>query len=333
VLFPDDTAGIRPEHKTVAERLKEFGYATQCVGKWHLGCLPEHNPVKHGFDEFYGLLYSNDMNPLHLYAGETVIEEAVDQATLTERYTLTAIDFMEFHRDRPFFCYLAHTMPHIPLHVPEAFRGRSAAGTYGDTIECIDHYIGKIVDYLQERGILDDTLIIVTSDNGPWYEGSTAGLRGRKFDVFEGGIRMPFIARWGAGIPAGRECHEIASLMDIAPTLLELAGGNPADVPEFDGKPIPQLLSGDGASPHEELYFYVNDSLNAVRSGRWKLHVDSGQGKRKEMPQLFDMDHDPTECYNVANLQPDIVEELIRKIEEFDRTVQPVQNAQRGNRI
>jgi arylsulfatase A-like enzyme len=334
VLFPDDTCGLKPADRTIAGYFKELGYASTCIGKWHLGCLPEHYPTRHGFDEFYGLLYSNDMDPLHLLRNETVIEEQVDQAALTQNYTNEAISFIERHREQPFFCYIAHTMPHIPLHVPEAFRGKSAAGTYGDTIECIDYHIGRIVESLRALGLEENTLVIVSSDNGPWYEGSTGGLRGRKFEVYEGGIRMPFVAQWPSCIPAGTECKEVASLMDVLPTLVDLAG-SPLQPQQTDGKSIASLLFGSGSTPHEALYFYVVDSLNAIRSGKWKLHVASGRGKdrkTKEMPQLFDMNIDPGENYNLADRFPEIVNSLTEKLIAFDQTVQPIENVARPSR-
>jgi arylsulfatase A-like enzyme len=335
VLFPDDTVGITRDFRTVATILREQGYATQCAGKWHVGCLPQHNPVHHGFDEFYGLLYSNDMEPLHLYQNEEVIETDVDQAALTGNYTAAVVDFIGRNKDRPFFCYLAHTMPHIPLHVPPEFRGRSAAGMYGDTIECIDHNLGDLLRALRQNGLEERTLLIVTSDNGPWYEGSTGGLRGRKFDVYEGGVRMPFVAQWPGVIPAGAVCDEIASFMDLLPTFARLAGGQEAQHPNVDGKDIWPLFRGEGASPHQELYFYYHDSLNAVRAGKWKLHAGAGTGARrvtKEMPQLFDMERDPGESYNLADRHPEVVSHLQDQMATFDRTLQPIPNAIRPSR-
>ncbi|CAG7616006.1 Arylsulfatase [Paenibacillus solanacearum] len=335
VLFPDDTAGLTQRDKTVAAYLQEHDYSSICIGKWHLGCLPEHNPIRHGFDRFLGLLYSNDMSPVHLYRDESVIETDTDQSALTEKYTDEAIRFIEEHKDKPFFCYLAHTMPHIPLHVPDAFRGQSAGGTYGDTIECIDYHIGRIMQTLQEHGLENDTLVMVSSDNGPWYEGSAGGLRGRKIDVYEGGVRMPFIAQWKGVIPPGTECGEVASLMDLLPTMVQLAGGRLDEAAGIDGKNIAPLLTGEGVSPHEALFYYYVDCLNAVRSGKWKLHVAMGGPQRrirKEMPQLFDMELDPGECYNLADRHPDVVARLTGLIEQFDSTLQPVPNVVRGKR-
>lgn len=180
VIFPQEPEGLSSYERTIADLLRECDYRTAIYGKWHLGARPEHGPLRHGFEEFFGIPYSNDMDPVHLFEGERVAETYVDQSLLTKAYTDRAIDFISRHADEPFFVYLPHTMPHIPLHVEEGFRGRSRAGTYGDTIECIDHHLGRLLDHLSELGLTDNTLVIVTSDNGPWFEGSTGGLRGRK---------------------------------------------------------------------------------------------------------------------------------------------------------
>lgn len=330
VLFPKDTAGLPAGERTIADGLRALGYATCALGKWHLGCRPEHHPCRHGFDRFFGVPYSNDMLPLPLYSDETVVEEAIDQATLTRRYSDEAIAFIRAHRESPFFVYLAHTMPHIPLHVEPAFRGRSAAGTYGDTIECIDAHLGRLLAELRALGLERDTLVIVTSDNGPWFEGSTGGLRGRKFEVYEGGARMPFVAQWPAAIPAGSVCAEPAIFLDLLPTLTAWAGGMPPADRVLDGLDIRALFRGEGASPHDALYFYVGNSLNAIRVGRWKLHVArGGDGRdRKEMPQLFDLSLDPQEAYNLADRHPELVQRLRGMIEAFDAQVKaecPVQ--------
>ncbi|MCZ7644848.1 MAG: sulfatase [Planctomycetota bacterium] len=322
VLFPKDAHGLREADVTLAGRLKQAGYASLCCGKWHLGCRPEHYPTRHGFERFFGLLYSNDMQPLHLYRNEEVVAEKVDQKWLTKQYTDEALAFMEEHRARPFFVYLAHTMPHIPLHVEPAFRGKSRAGTYGDTIECIDHHLGRIMERLEELKLIENTLVVVTSDNGPWFEGGAGALRGRKFDVYEGGVRMPFVAQWPGTLPAGRVIDEPASLLDLAPTACALAGV-PAPARSFDGKDLSAALKGGALPEREALYFYQGDMLNAVRAGKWKLHIAKGfDGKeRAEMPQLFDMDLDPEESYNLKDNFPEVVEKLRGMIVKFDAEV------------
>lgn len=330
VLFPDDANGLKSTYKTIGSYLGESGYKTSCIGKWHLGCRDEHFPTRHGFNHFYGLLYSNDMDPLYLYRDESVVEEEVDQSSLTEKYTTEAISFISENKDEPFFLYLAHTMPHIPLHVPEEFRGKSLCGTYGDTIECIDYYIGRIVNQLRELGIEDNTLFIVTSDNGPWFEGSTGGLRGRKFGVYEGGVRMPFIAKWPDKIKKNSECNEMAHFMDMLPTFVSIAGGEISE--DLDGKNISHLLHGEGNTPHEALYFYVLDQLDAIRWGKWKLHVAEGlrnSRSDKEMPRLFNLEIDPFENYNLADRYPAIVDQLVTMIDDFDQKLQPILNTSR----
>jgi uncharacterized sulfatase len=322
VLFPQDEIGLKNDYRTIPAYLKPHGYESACIGKWHLGCKEEHYPTRHGFDYFYGLLYSNDMSPLHLYRNEEALQEEVNQAELTERYTREAISFIERSKDKPFFCYIAHTMPHIPLFVPEAFRGKSKCGTYGDTIACIDHYIGVLRDYLESNGLLDNTLIIATSDNGPWFEGSTAGLRGRKFSVYEGGARMPFVAMWKGVIPAGEVCDEPAHFIDMLPTFVELAGGNTEVAEGIDGLSIADLFRGGGASPHDILYFFSHRMLNAARAGKWKLHVAEGEGRNrsfKEYPRLYDLELDPSENYNLADRYPDIVADLEMRIEQYQQ--------------
>lgn len=320
VIFPHEGQGLSGWELTIGDLLRDQGYRTAMYGKWHLGSRPEHNPVRHGFDEFAGLLYSNDMDPVHLYEDEKVAEADVDQAQLTRFYTDRAIAFIEQHAADPFFVYLAHTMPHIPLHVEPEFRDRSEGGTYGDTIECIDFHLGRLLDALADRGLTDDTLVIVTSDNGPWFEGSTGGLRGRKIETWEGGIRMPFVARWPEGIPAGSICDEPACFIDLLPTLVSLAGGaTPADRP-VDGIDLTSALRGRSMPERTAIYFFQYWNLNAVRSGRWKLHV-SRHGyphpDPRELPQLFNLEVDPSESYNVANREPAVVNELTALADRF----------------
>jgi uncharacterized sulfatase len=294
------------------------------AGKWHLGARPEHFPHRHGFDEFFGLLYSNDMAPLHLYRNDRIEQEVVDQGALTRLYSEETIRFIEAHRREPFFCYLAHTMPHAPLHVEDAFRGRSACGLYGDTIECIDYFLGRILARLDELGLAENTLVAVTSDNGPWYEGSVAGTRGRKFDVYEGGIRVPFVARWPRGISAGIVSREPAHLMDLMPTFLSWAGRRP--LPGLDGLDIGGLFRGQGPSPHDCLFLYHGNELKAVIRGKWKLHLKCQRGeymRESEFPKLHDLEADPSESYSLATRHPEMVAELAERIRAFDEQMRP----------
>ena len=318
VIFPEDREGLSTWERTIADVLGEVGYRCGIYGKWHLGARPEHNPTRHGFDEYYGLPYSNDMDPLHLHVGAGRIEGPVDQSSLTRRYTDEAMDFISRHADEPFFVYLPHTMPHIPLHVEESFRGTSRAGTYGDTIECLDHHVGRLVRHVEELGLSENTLFLLTSDNGPWFEGRTGGRRGRKIDTYEGGVRMPFIARWTGRIAPGTVSDSVQSFLDIFPTLASLAGAPvPQDRP-IDGADMTELLLGGTPTERGPLYFFSHWHLNAVRDGRWKLHVDRFPTKDlRELPQLFDVETDVEESYNLADLYPDVLEHMLGLVETF----------------
>ncbi|TDE14240.1 sulfatase [Jiangella asiatica] len=315
VLNPRDGTGLSAWEYTLPEMLRDAGYRTAMFGKWHLGCRPEHYPTRHGFDEYAGLLYSNDMHPVELFEGEKISTADVDQARLTAAYTDQAIDFIERHADRPFFVYLAHTMPHVPLHVEDEFAGRSAGGRYGDVVESLDHHIGRLLDTLDDLGLADDTLVMVTSDNGPWFEGSTGGLRGTKLHTYEGGIRVPFVARWPGRIPAGAMSDAPVCLFDLLPTLAALAGGTvPQDRP-IDGVDVSAVLAGGPMPRRRPLFFFHWWTLNAIRSGRWKLHLDrfprdQNRAQGRELPQLFDLESDPAETYDLRHGHPDVLEHL-----------------------
>jgi arylsulfatase len=281
--------GISDDELLLPQILKSRGYATGAFGKWHLGCQPKFMPTRHGFDEFFGIPYSNDNGPLHptmrglpslpLYAGEDVIDHDPDQSRFTRRITENALSFIQRNRAKPFFLYVPHIMPHVPIHASENFKGRSAGGLYGDVIEEIDWSVGEILDSLKENGVDDRTLVFFFSDNGPFLSyGSHAGhaepLREGKLTTWDGGMRSPCILRWPGITPAGRVCPEPVMSIDLLPTLANLVG---ADLPSkpIDGLDILPLLEGrSGAtSPHEALYFYAGEELQAVRSGDWKLHV------------------------------------------------------------
>jgi arylsulfatase A-like enzyme len=341
-LGPKDTHGISDNEKTLAELLKSRGYATAIYGKWHLGHHTRFLPTRHGFDDYFGLPYSNDMWPKHptdkfpdlpLIEGEKVIELNPDQTKLTTWYTERAVKFIEKNKDRPFFLYVPHNMPHVPLHVSAKFAGKSKQGLYGDVIMEIDWSVGEILAALSKHGLDEKTLVIYTSDNGPWlsygnHAGNAGPLREGKKTTWEGGIRLPYIARWQGKIPAGTVCHEPAMTIDILPTVAKLAG---AELPKhpIDGLDIWPLMSGKpGAkSPHEALYFYWQHHLQAVRSGRWKLHFphkfDTLAGKpggkdgkpaeyteQKTALALYDLESDVGETKNVADQHPDVVRRL-----------------------
>jgi arylsulfatase A len=325
--FPISSGGLAPSETTIAEILKERGYATMCVGKWHLGDQSEFLPTRQGFDGWFGIPYSNDGGfrkgtdwpPLPLMRNETVIEAPAVQETLTERYTREAEKFIETNRERPFFLYLPHTFVHDPLHAGDAFRGKSANGIFGDAVEEIDWSTGEILETLKRLGLDARTLVVLTSDNGAAYNygGSNLPLRGFKGQTTEGGMRVPCIMRWPGQIPAGRVCSELATAMDLMPTIARLTGAAMPSQRIIDGKDIWSLLHGEpGAkSPHEVFYYYFGADLRSVRAGRWKLWLPGPRrilGTRYVDPcaehRLYDLDRDPGEQLNL--LEPDLARAL-----------------------
>ena len=327
VLFPGSERGLHPEELTVAEALQDQGYATACFGKWHLGHREEFLPTRHGFDEYFGLPYSNDMQPpknppLPLIDGETVVETDPDQRRLTREYTERALRFMEEHRERPFFVYLPYAMPHVPLHPGEDFAGRSPRGLYGDVIEEIDWSVGAVLRCLEEGGLAERTLVFVTSDNGPWIirgeKGGSAGLlRDGKGSTWEGGIRVPGIAWWPGTVPAGSVTDSVASTTDLAVTAMRLAGHQDQGGRRLDGRDLLPVLTGDAAQEEEIVLFCYGPEheLHAVRRGPWKLHLrTSSQTGRQyfdgRVPLLFHLERDPSEQYDRSADHPEIVEEL-----------------------
>ena len=294
--------------------------------------------MNHGFDEFYGVFHSNDMSPFILYENEQQIEEPVNQSTLTQRYTEQALRFMEENQDDPFLIYLPHTFPHVPLLVSEEFEGQSEAGLYGDVVETLDWSIGTILNKVQELGLDENTLVIFTSDNGPWFEGSSGPLRSRKATSWEGGLRVPFIARWPGVIPAGSVSHEPAMNIDIYPTFTRIAGSTLPSSQVVDGKNILPLLANGEKTPHEALLLFNNDRIAAVRSGRWKLVVESfyrtaiasfDNASSYYAPNglLFDLEKDPSETYSYTRENPSVATRLRKLLEagqkEFPSAVLP----------
>jgi len=331
VLFPAGRKGLNPNELTIAEVLKPQGYATLCIGKWHLGDQPEFLPTRQGFDSYYGIPYSNDMGgrgnkpggrpPLPLMRDEKVIEAPVQQATLTKRYTEAAVKFITANKDKPFFIYLPHAMVHLPLHASADFKGKSANGIYGDAVEELDWSTGQIIKTLKALDLDKDTLIIFTSDNGSTgrHGGSNAPLRGNKGTTWEGGMRVPCVMRWPGKIPAGKTCKELTSTIDVLPTLAGLAGAATPKDRVIDGRDIWPLMTGaaDIAPPHEAFYFYQMDQLQAVRSGKWKYFVPMESKKRnwgkpegKKPGLLFDLEADVKESVDVAAKHPDVVKRL-----------------------
>jgi arylsulfatase A-like enzyme len=314
VLYPNMQQGFNPDEITIAESLKARGYATACIGKWHLGDRPEFLPTNQGFDYYFGVPYSNDMKPLVFLRGDKVAETTVAQETITERYTDEAVRYIGAHRDKPFFLYLAHNAPHTPLFASPRFKGKSAGGLYGDVVEGLDWSVGEVLSALKREGIEQKTMVVFLSDNGPWLvRGENGGiatpLRDGKGSTYEGGMRVPFIVRWPGTVPAGKVCKEVASAMDLFPTMAKLCG---AEIPKdrvIDGKDIVPLVKGEpGArSPHEVLYYYFMDELQGVRRGEWKLKLETTVKNDSLYTHVGDPESTvPTALYN---LEADIGEQ------------------------
>jgi arylsulfatase A-like enzyme len=342
-LGPESPGGIPASETTMAEALKEQGYRTACFGKWHLGSVPGYFPTENGFDEYLGILYSNDMmppwvntdRPLHLYRDTIPTDEyPVDQTTLTERYTEEAIRFIKAGKEEPFFVYLPHAMPHLPVSTSDKFSGTSEGGRYGDVIETLDWSVGRLLDVLEEEGLTENTLVIFTSDNGPWNQmpprmyntepvelwdaGSEGPLRGSKASTWEGGLRVPFVAYWPGTIPAGQLSSEMVATLDIFPTIAALTGAELPTAQPLDGQNMWPLLRGEKQeSPREQVYYFQGKRLEGVRKGIWKLmHKPISQREEPEL-QLFHLGQDPFEKYDVAQDHPEIVAELLTLMDAF----------------
>jgi arylsulfatase A-like enzyme len=330
VLIPRSRRGLNAAELTLPETLKASGYATSCIGKWHLGDQPDHLPTAHGFDSYFGIPYSNDMQnarrgdpPLPLVKQKTVIEAPADQASLTQRYTSEAIDFIEANRDRPFFLYLPHTFPHLPLFASPDFHGKSANGRYGDSVEEIDWSTGQILDCLKRLELESNTLVIFTSDNGSNGRngGSNAPLSGAKGSTMEGGMRVPMIARLPGQIDSGSTCSALTTTMDLLPTLCSFSG---ADLPtaKIDGFDISLFLRGKGRgeSPYEVFYYYRRRQLQAIRWGDWKWHLplaktfprwdNANTVGRKRPGKLVNLKSDLQEKLNVADENPAVMSRM-----------------------
>jgi arylsulfatase A len=332
VLQPKDTTGLPDSETTMAQMLKARNYKTMCIGKWHLGHLPQYLPTRRGFDEYFGIPYSNDMDPRLLLHNTEVLEQEATLATLTPRYTDQALKFIDRSKDSPFFLYFAHTYPHIPLAASGKFRGKSAAGLYGDVVEELDWSVGQAMDALKRHGLDDNTLVMFASDNGPWYQGSPGRLRGRKGNTYEGGVREPFIARFPGRIPQGQVCPGVASTMDVLPTVARLCGA-PLPKKPLDGIDIWPLLSGQKKElDREALLYFSGNELECARLGRYKLHVarpsanfdcHQPRGMRFQFAlsplELYDLVTAPDESYDVAPEHPAVVADIKARI---DRLIQ-----------
>lgn len=355
VLGPRSNVGLHPDEVTIADMLKTKGYATMCIGKWHLGDKPETLPTAQGFDHYFGLPYSNDMarqkgwgnnaadldkiwklKKFDIYDNEIrrdekIIEKPVNQTTLTDRYTEEAVKFIRANRERPFFLYCPHTMPHVPLFVSDERYDPDPAQAYRLTIEHIDWSVGQLLKTLDETGLSENTLVVYTSDNGPWlskqhHGGSALPLRSGKATTYEGGMRVPGIMRWPGHIPAGTVCDEVVSTIDLMPTIAQLVGADIGENP-IDGLDISPLLKDPQApSPHRTagFFYYRNNKVEAVRLGRWKLRM-AGPRQRRNTPtpkvtiELYDLEADISESRNLAAANPDVVERLQRLAAEYDR--------------
>lgn len=334
VLFPFSYKGLPAEEITLAEALKAQGYRTGIVGKWHLGHHQQYLPLQHGFDSFYGLPYSNDMiptpdakwgpprkyPPLPLIEDTTVLETNPDQRLLTKQYTQKAIDFIHNHQEEPFFLYMPHSFPHVPLFASPDFEGKSSRGLYGDVVEELDWSVGQILATLKEKGLAENTLVVFTSDNGPWLtekqEGGTAGLLHQgKGSTYEGGMREPAIAWWPGRITPGTT-QALATTMDLYATAVSLAGGQLPDDRTMDGTDLTPLFDEPEKEVRDEVVYYLGAQVFAFRKGPWKMHLKTlnpyigEQAVAHDPPLLYQLDHDPSERFNLAEAHPEVLNEL-----------------------
>jgi arylsulfatase A len=359
VLFPDSGGGLPAGETTIAEALAGAGYVSGAFGKWHLGHLPQFLPTRQGFATYWGIPYSNDMDKVPrspdylekakadprwqaspadynvpILEDERPVERPADQYTITRRYTEKAIAFIRAHRDRPFFVYLAHSMVHIPLFASPEFKGRSRAGLYGDVVEEVDWSVGRVVATLEELGLEKRTVVVFTSDNGPWliydtHGGSAGPLRGGKGDTFEGGFREPTIF-WGPGRVKPEVVRDMGSTLDLLPTFCAMAGVAPPTDRVLDGYDLGPVLRGEGKSPRDEMFFYRGREIFAARVGPFKAHfvTQSGYGEdapvAHDPPLLYQLEEDPGERFDVAARHPDVLDQIKRRVEAHKATVEPV---------
>lgn len=319
--------GIPPDEALLPELLQRRGYRTGLVGKWHLGDRSPHLPNENGFDLFYGAYYSNNAEPYGIYRnGRLEIEPPADQNVLTQHLTREAGQFILESRGQPFFLCYAQPFPHVPLHASDAFRGTSKAGLYGDVVQEIDASVGQLLETLEAAGLAENTLVIFTSDNGPWWQGSPGFTRGRKNLPFEGGYRVPFIARWPGVVPADRRVQAMSMNIDILPTCLSAAGvPSPADR-IVDGRNLLPLLRGEADTVHDTLYYYKGNRLLGVRHGCWKYlrrHMtdNGGYASLQQGPFLFDLSSDPNESYSLIESEPERAAELAQMLDAWDEAM------------
>ncbi len=355
VLFPDSKGGLPDNEITIASALKGSGYATACIGKWHLGSLPQYLPNAHGFDYYLGIPYSNDMdeieghtdkesviNPMIEYfnvplmRNSEIIERPADQTTITKRYTQESVKFINQNKGNPFFLYLAFSMPHVPLFRSKEFENKSLRGIYGDVIEELDWSVGEILASLKKEGLDENTLVIFTSDNGPWltfneHGGSAGLLRGGKGGTFEGGMREPTIMRWPGKIKPA-VVMDVATTLDILPTFCSLTNIHLPNDRIYDGFDISKLLFGTGKSLRDVVYYYRDTKVYAIRKGDYKAHFFTQPEYGKNIvtsydpPLLYNLNIDPSEKYNIAEQHPEVIEELKNILINHQKTIVPVEN-------
>lgn len=343
VLFPYSAGGLPPAEVTIAEVLKQKGYSTACIGKWHLGHLPEFLPTKQGFDYYFGIPYSNDMlprpnnkfPPLPLIKNEKAVEENPDQTTLTKRYTEEAVAFIKSNKNKPFFLYYPNNFPHVPLFASQAYKGKSKRGLYGDVVAELDWSVGQILKALKESKMHKNTIVFFTSDNGPWLtqkeNGGSAGLLFEgKGSAYEGGMRVPAIVWWPGIVKPNQVSASLATSMDLYPTLAKIANADlPADQ-QLDGVDILPLLKGESKNIRELIYFYNGPDLFAIRKGSWKAHFITKPSYSQEPavshdpPRLYNLDQDPSERYDLSKANPDIVARIKTEYEKHKATIKPV---------
>jgi len=354
VLFPNSGGGIPASEITLAEALKDCGYKTACVGKWHLGHLPQFLPTSNGYDSYFGIPYSNDMDRVAdtprgrgvfwdpkveywnvpLMRNEKIIERPAIQHTITKRYTEEAVKFIKDNQSGPFFLYFPQTMPHVPLFRSKKFREVSTRGLYGDIIEEIDWSVGQVLETLRDLKLDKNTIVWFSSDNGPWLifkeQGGSAGLlRDGKGSTWEGGMREPTVAWWPGTIPAGTVTQELGSTMDIFTTSIKLAGGTVPTDRTIDGVDLTPVLKGTGKSPRDDMFYYRGTKLMAVRKGNWKVHFitqpayGGGGPKKQNPPELYHLGIDPSEKYNVAEKHPEVIAEITKLAEEHKNSFTP----------
>lgn len=329
VFFPESFTGMPTSEITIAEVLKEQNYATGIVGKWHLGHRYEYLPLQQGFDEYYGIPYSNDMRSVVYMRGNEVEDYQVDQRYITKRYTEEALSFIDHHKEKPFFLYLAHNMPHVPIYASEEFQGTSERGLYGDVVQEIDWSVGEILEKLDALELMENTLVVFSSDNGPWlvmedHGGSAGSLREGKQYTFEGGMRVPTLAMWRGKIPPNQVYEGLACQMDWLPTFASLTGGKiPSDRP-LDGESIVDLLLGKGERNGDQYLYFEGNDLRCFREGNWKVKLPfpgfGGASWKQAVAAhdtlLFDLESDPGEQINLYHEYPDLAKELLVKMEQ-----------------